>query len=196
MTRGETTQPSQRNDDNHRVLVPRDRIAERTHQLADEIAEFYAGREVTIVMVLTGALMFVADLIRLLHLPLRVEPVSVTSYPGQATRSQGPSFRLPPPQSLTGRDVLIIDDIYDSGCTMEFLVETITNAGAASVRSCVLLRKDRPDLDSRPAEPHFVGFDIPDAFVVGYGLDFDDLHRNLPDICVLQQHAPETGDEQ
>lgn len=178
-----------------RVLVPRDRIAQRVAELAGEITAFYKDKEITIVMVLTGALMLVADLVRHLDLPVRIEPVSVSSYPGQATRSQGPSFRLPPEKNLAGRDVLIVDDIYDSGLTMGFLTQAVTDAGATSVRSCVLLNKDRPDLETRPASPHFVGFDIPDAFVVGYGLDFDDLHRNLPDICVLAQHAEEGPDD-
>ncbi|MBS3821977.1 MAG: hypoxanthine phosphoribosyltransferase [Phycisphaerae bacterium] len=178
-----------------RLLVPRDRIADRTVQLAQEIASFYEGRDVTLLAVLTGALIFVADLMRLLPLAARVEPVVVSSYPGRATRGQVPQFRLPPAHSLAGRHVLIVDDIYDSGRTMQFLTETAADAGAETVRSCVLLRKDRPDIASRPAEPHFVGFDIPDEFVVGYGLDFDDLYRNLPDIGVLRQHATGDGDD-
>jgi hypoxanthine phosphoribosyltransferase len=174
-----------------RILVPRDRIDERIGQLACEIAAFYADREITIVAALTGAVIFVADLMRRLPLALRIEPVVVSSYPGRATRSQGPQFRLPPDGNLSGRHVLIVDDIFDSGQTMKFLTDAVAAAGAESIRSCVLLNKDRPDLESRPAPPHFVGFDIPDAFVVGYGLDFDDLYRNLPDICVLSQHVTE-----
>ena len=174
-----------------RVVVPRERIARRVEQLGQEITEFYQGREVTLMMVLTGALVFVSDLIHQLALPVRIEPVSVGSYPGARTQPQASRFRLPPPENLEGRHVLIVDDIYDSGQTMAVLTEAVRAARAASVRGCVLLRKDRPDLETRPGEVHFVGMDIPDVFVVGYGLDFDDLYRNLPDICVLKAHAQE-----
>ncbi len=177
--------PAQRDLQIGRVLVPRNRIAVRVGELADEIEDFYHGREVTLVMALTGALMLVADLVRQLTLPVRIEPVSVCSYPGRATRSQGPAFRLPPSHQLADRNVLIVDDIYDSGATMALLTRAAEDAGASSIRSCVLLNKDRPDLPSRPTPPHFVGFHIPDEFVVGYGLDYDGLYRNLPEICVL-----------
>ena len=174
-----------------RVVVSRNQIARRVEELAGELSICYAGGEITIVMVLTGALVFVADLIRALPLPVRIEPVSVSSYPGQSTTSGACRFRLPPPETLAGRDVLIVDDIYDSGQTMRFLTDAIQNTGPAGIKSCVLLRKARPDLPNRRGEVNFVGFDIPDEFVVGYGLDFGDLYRNLPDICVLAEHARE-----
>jgi hypoxanthine phosphoribosyltransferase len=171
------------------VLVSRERIAERVAQLAGEISNFYAGREVTVVMVLTGALVFVADLVRQMNLAVRIEPVSVSSYPGEAVRSEACHFRLPPPESLAGRDVLIVDDIYDSGQTLAFLEQAILATNPASLRCCMLLQKDRPDLARRPGQVHWVGFTIPDEFVVGYGLDYNDLHRNGPDITQLPRVA-------
>lgn len=172
------------------VLVTRQQIAERVAQLAQELAEFYQGREVTIVQVLTGALIFVADLVRQMPLPLRIESVSVSSYRGTNTRPCQARFRLPPPEDLSGRDVLIVDDIYDSGQTMAVLIDAINQTRPASLRQCVLLQKDRPDLPARPGVD-FVGFDIPDEFVVGYGLDYDGLYRNLPDIGVLNKELHE-----
>jgi hypoxanthine phosphoribosyltransferase len=172
------------------VLVTRQQIAERVGEMAEELAQFYQGREVTIVQVLTGALMFVADLVRQMPLSLRIESVSVSSYRGTNTRPGQARFRLPPPEDLSGRDVLIVDDIYDSGQTMAVLIEAINQSNPTSLRQCVLLQKDRPDLPARPGVD-FVGFDIPDEFVVGYGLDYDGLYRNLPDIGVLAQELRE-----
>jgi hypoxanthine phosphoribosyltransferase len=173
-----------------RILVSRGEIAARVRELACEIADCYAGHELTIAAVLTGSLIFVADLIRELPLKMRLDLASVSSYPDDAVESRGPRLELPPSASLTGRDVLIVDDILDSGRTLQLLREAIQASGAASVRSCMFLEKSRPDLPDRPAAD-FVGFRIPQVFVVGYGLDFDNLYRNLPDICVLRCHAGE-----
>lgn len=168
-----------------RVLISRNDIARRVRQLAAELIAEYEGRELTMVAVLTGAMPFTADLIRLLPMPLRIEPVWVRSYPGTATRNHPATFRLPPPEDMKGRDVLIVDDIFDSGQTMAMLLDAVVAAGARDVKRCALLRKSRPDLPDRgPLE--YCGFDIPDEFVVGYGLDYDGYFRNLPDIGVLE----------
>lgn len=172
------------------ILVTRQQIARRVAELAEELTGIYQGREITIVQVLTGALMFAADLVRQMPLRLRIESVSVSSYRGTNTRPVQARFRLPPPEDLRDRNVLIVDDIYDSGQTMEVLIDAINQTRPASLRQCVLLRKDRPDLPPRPGVD-FVGFDIPDEFVVGYGLDYDGLYRNLPDIGVLPQELRE-----
>lgn len=180
--------PASLDEDIDHVLVPREKIARRIGELATELTADYAGRELTIVLVLTGALPFAVDLLRHLPLRLRIEPVSVSSYPGLATRHQEAKFRLPLPKDLVGRDVLIVDDIFDSGRTMAILIEAAYVAGARDVKSCVLLCKDRPGLPGRGAVD-YQGFTIPDEFVVGYGLDSDGLYRNLPDIGVLRVHA-------
>jgi hypoxanthine phosphoribosyltransferase len=174
----------------HRLLLPSDRIAERVAQLADEIAACYADGDLTIVGVLTGAIVFLADLIRRLPVSFRLDMTWVRSYPGTATTSQGVQVLLPTGTDLTERDVLIVDDILDSGRTLSALIDRARSAGARSVRTCVLLRKDRPDLPDRLA-PDFAGFDVPDEFVVGFGLDWDGRYRNLPDICVLE--SPPAG---
>ncbi|MFP4104896.1 MAG: hypoxanthine phosphoribosyltransferase [Phycisphaerae bacterium] len=174
-------------NDIERVLFTEEQIARRVETLAGQIAEQYAGRELTILAVLTGSLIFLADLIRKLPLPMRLDLVSVSSYPGQATRSEGPKVTVPPAGTLRGRNVLIVDDILDSGLTLQYLLDMVAEYQPESVSSCVLLRKERPDVENR-TEAEFVGFDLPDEFVVGYGLDYDHLYRNLPDICVLKKH--------
>jgi hypoxanthine phosphoribosyltransferase len=171
-----------------RVLVSRRRIARRVGELADAIAARYAGRELTILAVLTGSLIFVSDLIRRLPLRMRLDLVSVCSYPGTATTSQGPHIETELGDELRGKDVLIVDDILDSGKTVEALVTAVESAGAASVGTCVLLRKRRDDLPDRIGVDLF-GFDVEPEFVVGYGLDYDRLYRNLPEICSLKAEA-------
>lgn len=167
-----------------RVLVSRAQIARRITELAGDLAQRFGSSELTVVPVMTGALMFVGDLVRQLPIRMQIEPVSVSSYPGQSVRSQGCVFRLPPPDDLRGRSVLIVDDILDSGKTLAFLRAAIRSVGAEDVQSCVLLRKERPDVPDRP-DADYVGFDIPDEFVIGYGLDYDGAYRNLPNIRVL-----------
>ena len=168
-----------------RVVVPRERIAERVGAIAGEIAQAYADRELTILAVLTGSLIFLADLIRELPLMMRLDVISVSSYPDDATTSRGPKLGGEVSRSLAGKHVLIVDDILDSGKTMRFLLDRVKAVGPASVRSCVLLRKRLPGEVNRP-RPDFVGFELEPEFVVGYGLDYDNLYRNLPDLRVLR----------
>lgn len=177
-----------------RVIVPREQIAGSVARLAGQIAQCYRGRELTILPVLTGALVLVADLVRDLPLRMRLDIVSVSSYPDGATRSCGARFRLPPPANLRGRHILVVDDILDSGRTLALMLESLSAMAPASLRSCILLRKARPDLPDR-IEPNFVGFDVADEFVVGYGLDYNHYYRNLPDICVLTPEALRRGQE-
>ncbi|MBS3734366.1 MAG: hypoxanthine phosphoribosyltransferase [Phycisphaerae bacterium] len=167
------------------TLVSREQITQRLAQLSDELTAHYQAAEVTLLVVLTGALVFVADLIRRLELPLRIAVAQVSSYPGRSTRSQGPTVTLPGPADLTGRRVLVADDILDSGATLAAIRQRIDKADPAEVRTCVLLRKRRADGPPLVQADH-VGFDIPDVFVVGYGLDHNNLYRNLPDIHALR----------
>ena len=173
-----------------RVVVSRQDIARRVTELAREISTCYADRELTVLAVLTGSVVFLADLMRELRLPLRLDVVSIRSYPGAATRSCGSMFRMAPETNVRDKHVLVIDDIFDSGGTLAMLMASLAEAGPASLASCVLIRKDRPDLPDRMGVD-FAGFDVHDEFVVGYGMDHDDLYRNLPDICVLPPHLAE-----
>jgi hypoxanthine phosphoribosyltransferase len=176
--------------DGLKVVIPRDKIAARVEEIARELTECYGTGEITIVGVMTGVFVFLADLMRNLSMPIRLDIVSVSSYPGESTKSHGPQLTLPPTADLTGKDVLVIDDILDSGRTMAFLLALFSAAKPASLRTCVLLRKDLGATVERPVAD-YVGFDIADEFVVGYGLDYGDLYRGLPDLCVLDPTATE-----
>jgi hypoxanthine phosphoribosyltransferase len=177
------------------TLIDRHAIARRLGELADRIAadtvapQADAPAEITLVPVLTGSFMFAADLIRHLPLRLQIHLMGVSSYPGKATTSQGASLRpglTDLPEDLTGLHVLVIDDILDSGRTLRLVRQTLAERGPTSLRTCVLLRKQRPEALAERVD--YVAFDVPDVFVVGYGLDYDGYYRNLPDIM-----QPETG---
>jgi hypoxanthine phosphoribosyltransferase len=170
------------------ILLPAERIQERVSALARQIAHDYEGRPVTIIGVLTGCLMFLADLVRQLDLPLRIGLIQASSYRG-ATTTPG-ELRIHPEllPDLTGRHVLLLDDILDTGKTLTHLREHLSGLGMASLRFGVLLRKvGRQEV---PFQPDYCGFDIPDAFVVGYGLDYNDEYRHLPYIAVLPSSVP------
>lgn len=171
-----------------RVAVDRRRIARRVRQLGGQIARAYHDGDLSILAILTGSMIFLADLVRQLPLRMRLEVISVSSYPGTSTRPGRIELREPISRALAGKHVLIVDDILDSGRTLGHLARKVRALGPLSLRTCVLLRKVRPDVHGR-MEADFVGFDVEDAFLVGYGLDYDNLYRNLPDIGVLKAHA-------
>ena len=170
-------------DDVERVLIDGDRLAVRVRELAAEVTRDHAG-EVTVVPILTGALVFAADLIRAIPLPVRIGLMTVSSYPGRSVASQGATILAEQLGDVAGRRVVIVDDILDSGNTLAAVVPIVRGLGAASVKTCVLLRKQLPRPPAVTAD--YEGFAIPDEFVVGYGLDYDGLYRNLPDLCVLK----------
>ena len=185
------------------VLVHRDQIAQRVGELADQIAGDFAplcgpgapaSAELTLLPILTGSIIFVSDLMRQLPMMLRIRLVSVTSYPGTATATRGATIQKAltnVPADLSRAHVLVVDDILDSGHTLREVSQFLRDRGAATVRTCVLLRKQRPQAMACPVD--YVAFDIPDEFVVGYGLDFDDYYRNLPDVCTLKPSVIEAA---
>lgn len=140
------------------------------------------------VPILTGALVFAADLIRELSMKLSLRVVAVSSYPGTSVESKGAKLAGELPRDLAGKHVVIVDDILDSGQTLGLIDELVQTQKPASVRICVLLKKP-PEVRKREVKAHYVGFDIPNEFVVGYGLDYDGFYRNLPYIGVLKQEA-------
>jgi hypoxanthine phosphoribosyltransferase len=173
--------------DIRKVLYHESTILSRLDELACEITEDYRGKDVTVIAILNGSFIFMADLLRRVPIHLQVDCLSVSSYHG--TKSTGRvNFRQTQLADTRGRHILILDDILDSGATLHTICEHLAaESGAASLRICVLLRKkiDRP----RPVEADYVGFDIPNEFVVGYGLDFNERYRNLPFIGVLTEEA-------
>jgi hypoxanthine phosphoribosyltransferase len=169
-----------------KTVLTADELHDGVDRLAKEIGEFYADRPLTIVGVLTGSIVLLADLIRRLKMPLRVGLVQASSYrgtsidPGQLTIN----FDLLP--DVKGQHVLLVDDIFDTGKTLVGLIEELQKHQPASVRCAVLLRKHGRKAVMK--EPDYVGFEIPNAFVVGYGLDYQDAYRNLPHLAALEEH--------
>ncbi len=180
--------------DIERILIDRQRIANRIREMGQTLRHDYehllreSGGELVLVPVLTGSIIFVADLMRELPHKVRINVIGASSYPGTATISTG-SVTLTGglPDDLSGRHVLIVDDILDSGRTITRIREEILRKKPRSVRACVLLRKTIPSAMNTLCE--YVGFDIPDEFVVGYGLDYDNFYRNLPDIGTLKMEV-------
>lgn len=179
-----------------RILISQEDIAERVAALADQItadhlADDDPGAELTIVPVLTGAMIFCSDLIRRIPIAMKIGLLTVSSYPGASLRTQGSSLLHNQLGDVHGRHVLLVDDILDSGGTLRLIVPRVRELGAASVRTCVLLRKDRPS--AREMQVDYWGFEIPDVFVVGYGLDYNNYYRNLPAIATLKEEAIRRG---
>lgn len=179
------------------MLIDEERIASRVRELGAAItsdlrreleAEGDAGQDrVVLVPILMGAVVFVADLIRCIPLRMRMDAVAVSSYPGATIASKGPAISSALPRNLRGRHVLVVDDILDTGQTLGVVRKLILEQQPASLRICVLLRKERARTVQVPVD--YVGFEIPDAFVVGYGLDYDGYFRNLPGVGVMREGA-------
>jgi hypoxanthine phosphoribosyltransferase len=165
------------------VLISAEQIHRRVCAMAEQIAPEYRGRPLTIVGVLTGSLMFLADLVRRLDVPLRISFIQASSYHGTATQPGSLHIDREMRGDLRGRHVLLLDDILDTGQTLRHLVGHLSELGAASIKVAVLLRKQGRQVHAVHVD--YVGFDIPDEFVVGYGLDFNDEYRNLPHVAVL-----------
>lgn len=177
-------------DDIERVVVTEEAIRTRVVELGAEITATYHGKELVLVGVLKGALMFIVDLARNIDLPLEIDFMAVSSY-GQSTKSSGVVRIIKDLDgTVEGKHVLIVEDIVDTGLTLKYISEVLETRNPASVRICALLDKKK----ERKAEValDYVGFEIPDQFVVGYGLDFADLYRNLSFIGVLKQEAVAT----
>ena len=166
-----------------KVLVTEAQIATRVRELASEIDKLYVGKDLLLIGVLKGAVMFMADLSRAIQIPVAMDWMAVSSY-GSGTQSSGVVRILKDLDAdVLGRHVLIVEDIIDSGLTLSWLASNLSARGAASVEIVALLRK--PEAAKVDVDVKLVGFDIPNEFVVGYGLDFDEKYRTLKDVGVL-----------
>ncbi|SER76540.1 hypoxanthine phosphoribosyltransferase [Propionibacterium cyclohexanicum] len=169
------------------VLIPADKVAERIEELAAQIDADHAGEELLLVGVLNGAMMVMSDLARAMKSQLTVDWMAISSY-GSGTQSSGVVRIL---KDLTtdihGRDVLIVEDIIDTGLTLSYLVQNLTSRGPHSLQVATMFRK--PEAFSCPVDVKYVGFDLPDEFVVGYGLDYAGRYRNLRDVATLAPHV-------
>ncbi|HEX2805051.1 MAG TPA: hypoxanthine phosphoribosyltransferase [Kineosporiaceae bacterium] len=170
-----------------KVLLTEEEIRARLEQLAARIDADYEGKDPLLVGVLKGAVMVMADLTRALHLPVETDWMAVSSY-GSGTKSSGVVRIMKDlDRDITGRHVLIIEDIVDSGLTLSWLVANLSSRGPASVEVCTLLRK--PDAAKVDVDLRYVGFDIENEFVVGYGLDYAERYRNLRVVATLAEHV-------
>ncbi|MFN0130975.1 MAG: hypoxanthine phosphoribosyltransferase [Phycisphaerales bacterium] len=179
-----------------RVLIDQATIAARVHELGERIAADLladvarTGRDqIVLVPILTGSIVFVADLIRQMPIKLSLGVVAVSSYPGQSIQSKGAALRGEIPRDLRGKHVLIVDDILDSGRTLGLIRGLVAEQSPASIRVAVLLRKSLTGPRAVEVHADYAGFDIPDEFVVGYGLDFDGYFRNYPQVAVLRREV-------
>ena len=172
------------------VLLTEDQIQTRIAELGLQISNDMAGRQLTLVSVLKGSLPFMADLMRAISLPLRIDLMEVSSYGGTSTESSG-LVRILKDLSATieGEDVLIVEDIIDTGLTLNYLIRYLRGKKPASLRICTLL--DKPARRLVEIDVDYTGFTIPDQFVVGYGLDYDQRFRNLPFVGVLKPEVYE-----
>jgi hypoxanthine phosphoribosyltransferase len=185
--------PSRWRKEVERVLITEDQIARRIRVLAREIERDFRGREMVVVSLLNGTVMFLADLVRHLNLPLRLDFLGVSSY-GLGTESGELIFTKELRLDVRGRDVLLVDDILDTGKTMSRVLPKVKALKPRRIKICVLL--DKPSRRTESIEADYVGFKIPDFFVVGYGLDFAERYRNLPFVGVLHPHVYKEGCQQ
>lgn len=169
-----------------RVLISRERLAERVREMAGQIARSYPDLDagLSLVPILSGSVIFLADLIRHLPMKMKIGLITVSSYSGATTTSKGAKLLQDLNVDVTGRDVLVLDDILDTGNTLRLVTAKLAERKPRSIKTAVLLRKTAKAPDDVVAD--FVGFDIEDVFVVGYGLDYNDHYRNLPHIAVLK----------
>lgn len=174
-------------DDVQEVLVSAEDLSRRVTELAGELRAIYEGHDLILVGVLKGAIMFMTDLARELALPLEMDFMAVSSY-GNSTQSSGVvRINKDLDTNISGRNVLLVEDIVDSGHTLRYLLENLRSRNPASLRVCALLDKQVPR--KADVSVDFTGFTIPDRFVVGYGLDYAEHYRNLPYIGVLKPEA-------
>ena len=161
------------------VLIDRDRIRQRVQEIGADITRDYAGKETVLVGILKGAMPFLCDLMRTVDLPVSLDTMCVSSY-GDGTVSCGKvSIKKDLDRSIEGKHVIVVEDIIDTGCTMASLVPLLKSRGAASVELAVCL--DKKERRQIPVKVRYIGFEIPDEFIVGYGCDYAERYRNLPD---------------
>jgi hypoxanthine phosphoribosyltransferase len=168
-----------------RILITEEQLAQRVKILAQEIERDFRGRETVVISLLSGTVIFLADLMRHLNLPLRLDFIGVSSY-GTGTESGELVFTKELRLDVRGREVLLVDDILDTGKTLSRVLPKLRALKPRRIQSCVLL--DKPERRMEKVEADYVGFTVPDFFVVGYGLDFAERYRNLPFVGVLHPH--------
>ena len=166
------------------ILFSEEQLASRVNEIARQITQDYQGKEIVLISVLRGSFVFMADLCRRIDLPCTVDFMAVSSYGAGTTSSGQVKITKDLSESIEGRDIIVVEDILDSGNTLSYLLQILQARHPASMKLCTLL--DKPDRRIKPVHVDYSGFSIPDEFVVGYGLDFAEKYRNLPYIGVLK----------
>lgn len=172
------------NKDLENVMFTQEELHARVREIGQELTREYAGKSPILLCIMKGSLVFTADLMREINLPCTLEHITLSSYRAMATEPGALDMREPFELDITGRDIIVIEDILDTGRTLSFVMQLLKKQNPASLKLVVLL--DKPSRRVAPVEADLVGFTIPDAFVVGYGLDYDQKYRNLPCIGVLK----------
>lgn len=166
------------------VMLTPEELHQRVREIGQQLTAEYQGKAPILLCIMKGSLVFTADLMREINLPCTLESISLSSYRANATRPGDLSLTEPFEVDVTGRDVIVIEDILDTGRTLSYVMKLLKAENPASLKLVVLL--DKPSRREAPVEADIVGFTVPDAFVVGYGLDYDQKYRNLPCIGVLR----------
>ena len=170
--------------DIERILYTEEELRNRVQELGGQITADYAGKQPVLASVLRGSFIFMADLVRAIRLPLTVDFMALSSY-GAGTVSSGQvEIKKDLSDTIEGRDLIIVEDILDSGNTLYYMRDVIRARKPASIRLCTLM--DKPDRRTKPITADYVGFTIPNAFIVGYGLDYNEKYRNLPYVGILK----------
>ena len=167
------------------ILVSEEEVQAKVADLGRRISADYRGKEPLLIGLLRGAIVFLSDLMRAMDIPVQLDFIGISSY-GAGTESGAVRLVMDLEADIAGRHVLIVEDIVDTGKTLSYLMEDLRNHKPASLRICALL--DKPDRRQVPIDVDYVGFEIPDKFVVGYGLDFAEIYRNLPFVGILNEH--------
>lgn len=167
------------------ILVSEEEIAEKVKKLGAEIAEDYEGKDLMVVGILKGAVIFMSDLVRAINKPVLMDFMDVSSYGTSSISTGNVKILKDLDYDIEGKDILIIEDIIDTGQTLAYLKDNLTRRGANSVKICALL--DKPERRTKDVEIDYCGFEIPDEFVVGYGLDFSEKYRNFPYVGALKE---------
>ena len=171
-------------NDIQEMLFSEEQLKNRVQEIARQITADYQGKEIMLISVLRGSFVFMADLCRAIDLPCTLDFMAVSSY-GKGTKSSGQvQITKDLSEDITDRHIIVVEDILDSGNTLSYLLKILENRHPASIRLCTLL--DKPERRVKPVQVHYSGFTIPDAFVVGYGLDYAEKYRNLPYIGILK----------
>ncbi|MBQ8731272.1 MAG: hypoxanthine phosphoribosyltransferase [Oscillospiraceae bacterium] len=171
-------------NDIERILVTEEELAAKVAEIGAKITEDYAGKDLLLVSVLKGSVVFMADLMRAVNLPIEIDFMAVSSY-GSGVKTSGVVKILKDLDvDVAGRHILLVEDILDSGMTLQYIMEMLSQRGAADIKICTLL--DKPERRKVNIQADYFGFVIPDKFVVGYGLDYDETYRNIPYVGVLK----------